>query len=425
MKSTPVIGFAGMTHLGLVSSVASAEKGFHVICFDPDQERIEALRRQELPVLEPELPELLCKNQERLTFIESVGDLSECHVVYVSQDIPTDDQGRSDLRPIGTLIELVRESMWEDAVTVILSQVPPGFTRSCLQSGRLLYYQVETLIFGRAVERALYPERFIIGCDDPALPLSRGYAQHLESFNCPILPMRFESAELAKISINCCLVSSISTANTLAEICETIGADWSEIVPALRLDKRIGQYSYLTPGLGIAGGNLERDLSTVCRLGDAKGTDVRVVRAWTANSRHRRFWALRILHSRVLAKADDPVICVLGLAYKQDTASIKNSQSLSLIKNLNPFSVRVFDPSVSSDVVQHPRLYAAITALEACQGADALVIMTPWKEFSKLDPSTLAKALSGRTVIDPYGMLDRVHCRAEGLEYFTLGLEGC
>lgn len=420
----PVIGFAGMTHLGLVSSVASAEKGFKVVCFDPDQERIEALRRQELTVLEPDLPELLSKNQERLTFTENVGDLGKCHVVYVAQDVPTDDQGQSDLGPIGTLIEWVRESMREDAVTVILSQVPPGFTRSRLQPGRLLHYQVETLIFGRAVERALYPERFIVGCADPTLPLPDAYAQYLERFNCPILPMRFESAELAKISINCCLVSSISTANTLAEICETIGADWSEIVPALRLDKRIGQHAYLTPGLGIAGGNLERDLTTICRLGDTKGTDVRVVRAWMANSGHRRFWALRILHSEVLSQVHDPVITVLGLAYKQDTASTKNSQSLALIENLRPFSVRVFDPAVPAELVQHPRLYVAATALEACQGSDSLVIMTPWKEFSELDPSALAKTLSGKTVIDPYGVLDRAECRAEGLEYFTMGLRG-
>ena len=423
--SRPVIGFAGMTHLGLVSSVASAEKGFHVICFDPDRERIEALRRQELPVLEPDLPALLSKNRERLTFTAADPDLAECDVVYVAVDVPTDNQGQSDLGPIGTLVDLVGHSLCKDAVMVILSQVPPGFTRSRLQPGRVLHYQVETLIFGRAVERALYPERFIVGCAYPTLPLPDAYAQHLESFNCPILPMRFESAELAKISINCCLVSSISTANTLAELCEGVGADWSEIVPALRLDKRIGQHAYLAPGLGIAGGNLERDLATICRLGDSNGTDVRVVRAWMANSRHRRFWALRILHSKVLAHVDDPVITVLGLAYKQDTASTKNSQSLELIESLRPFSVRVFDPAVSAEVVQHPRLYVASTALEACQGADALVIMTPWKEFSELDPSALAKTLSGRTVIDPYGVLDRAECRAEGFEYFTLGLEGC
>jgi UDPglucose 6-dehydrogenase len=425
LKLAPVIGFAGMSHLGLVSSVASAEKGFHVICFDPDAGRIEALRRQELPVSEPDLQELFSKNQERLTFTENVDDLNKCHVVYIAQDVPTDDQGQSDIGPIAALIEMVEQALRPDTTMVILSQVPPGFTRSRLQPpGRLLHYQVETLIFGRAVERALYPERFIVGCADPTAPLPGAYAQYLERFNCPILPMRFESAELAKISINCCLVSSISTANTLAEICEKIGADWSEIVPALRLDKRIGQYAYLTPGLGIAGGNLERDLATVCRLGDKTGTDVRVVRSWMANSGHRRFWALRTLHSKVLAHVDDPVITVLGLAYKQDTASTKNSQALSLIENLKPFAVRVFDPAVSAEVVQHPRLHVASTALEACRRADSLVIMTPWKEFSELDPSALAETLSGKTVIDPYGMLNRARCEAEGLEYFTLGLEG-
>jgi len=422
--SIPLIGFAGMSHLGLISSVASAEKGFQVVCFDPDKERIEALRRQELPVMEPDLTELLSKNQERLAFTENVGDLSNCDVVYIAQDVPTDDQGRSDLGPIVFLIELVEQTLRPETVTVILSQVPPGFTRSRLRPGRLLYYQVETLIFGRAVVRALYPERFIVGCVDPSLPLPHAYAQYLESFNCPILPMRFESAELAKISINCCLVSSISTANTLAELCECMGADWAEIVPALRLDKRIGQHAYLVPGLGIAGGNLERDLATICRLGDVKGTDVRVVRAWMSNSRHRRFWALRILHSEVLAQVDDPVIAVLGLAYKQDTASTKNSQSLALIENLRTFSVRVFDPAVPAEVVQHPRLYVAPTALKACQDADALVIMTPWKEFSELDPSALARALSGKIVIDPYGVLDRAGCKTEGLEYFTLGSRG-
>src|SRR3970282_1279053 len=151
---------------------------------------------------------------------------------------------------------------------VVLAQVPPAFTRGKQRPGRLLYYQVETLIFGRAVERALQPERYIVGCADPALPLPPAYQGFLQAHGCPILPMRYESAELAKISINMFLVASVSTANTLAELCEKTGAEWSEIVPALKLDKRIGPHSYLAPGLGIAGGNLERDLATVCRFAD-------------------------------------------------------------------------------------------------------------------------------------------------------------
>src|SRR6185436_17550829 len=183
------------------------------------------------------------------------------------------------------------------------------------------------------------PERFIVGCADPAEPLPPALRTYLEAFGCPILPMRFESAELSKIAINCYLVSSISVANTLAELCEGIGAVWGEIAPALKLDRRIGQHAYLSPGLGIAGGNLERDLATVIRFADERGTDAGIVRAWLANSRHRRDWALRRLHEHVLSKVADPALAVLGLAYKQDTHSTKNSPSLALLAHLHGFRV--------------------------------------------------------------------------------------
>src|SRR6202034_2638396 len=156
----------------------------------------------------------------------------------------------SDLVPIRALIDRVAANLRDDAILVILCQVPPGFTRTLagIPKERLIY-QVETLIFGRAVERAMHPERFIVGGADPARDLPPRYREVLEAFGCPILPMRYESAELAKIAINFCLVASLSAANTLAEICERIGADWAEIVPALRLDKRVGPHGYLTPGL--------------------------------------------------------------------------------------------------------------------------------------------------------------------------------
>ena len=220
-----------------------------------------------------------------------------------------------------------------------------------------------------------------------------------------------------------CLVASVSTANTLAELCEMIGADWSEIVPALRLDKRIGQLAYLTPGLGIAGGNLERDLATVCNFADRYGTDAGVVRAWVANSRYRRDWALRTLYREILSRMDDPVIAVLGLAYKQDTHSIKNSPSIALLDQLKPFRVRVFDPVVAAAAAPNPRRHGAASELEACEGADALVVMTPWSQFAKLDPVDIAKKLRGKVVLDPYAVLKAAACRIAGLDYRTLGMQ--
>jgi len=318
-------------------------------------------------------------------------------------------------------VAVVEEVLRDDAVLVMLSQVPPGFTRGLGRARARLYYQVETLIFGLAVERALNPERFIVGCADPARPLPTAYGAVLDAFDCPILPMRYESAELAKISINCCLVASISVANTLAEICEKIGADWSEIVPALKLDRRIGQHAYLTPGLGIAGGNLERDLATVRRQADARGTDAGVVRAWVANSRYRKDWALRLLHETVVATVTSPVIGVLGLAYKENTHSTKNSPSIALIESLGPFALRVHDPVVPASAAPHPAARGCATAMEVCAGADALLVMTPWDDYRALDPAAIATAMRGRVVIDPYAVLNEAACRDAGLAYWRLG----
>jgi UDPglucose 6-dehydrogenase len=233
--------------------------------------------------------------------------------------------------------------------------------------------------------------------------------------------MRYESAELAKIAINCCLVASVTVANTLGELCERIGADWSEIAPALKLDRRIGQHAYLAPGLGLAGGNLERDLATVLRLAAETGSEAGLVDAFLRNSRHRRDWVLRALHEEVLSVRQDAVIGVLGLAYKEDTRSTKNSPALALIRHLAPWRIRVYDPMVPAEAAGHPQAVACDSALEAASGADALAIMTPWRQFRELDARELARVLKGRAVFDPYRVLDGAAVAAAGLDYFTLG----
>jgi UDPglucose 6-dehydrogenase len=415
------IAYVGMTHLGLCSAIAAASKGFATLGFSPDAQLIKALDAGKLPVIEPELDDLLKQSRERVSFSADPKALGRCDVIYVAPDIPTDDKGGSDLAPLNALLDVTFANAKSDAIIVILSQVPPGFTRARLKSGRNLFYQVETLIFGRAVERATKPERFIVGCADPKNPLPAAFAGFLGAFGCPILPMRLESAELAKIAINCCLVASVATANTLAEICERIDADWSEIVPALKLDRRIGPYSYLAPGLGIAGGNLERDLATIVALGDAHGTDVGVVRAWRANSQYRRDWVLRELHARVIANAPNAKLAVLGLAYKENTHSTKNSPSLALLSALAPYCVTAFDPVVATDAKWHPKLQRADTALAACDGADALIVMTPWPEFKQLKPAAIAARLKGKIVIDPFACLDPLACESAGLQHLTLG----
>ncbi|MEP3113127.1 nucleotide sugar dehydrogenase [Nisaea sp.] len=417
----PVIGFAGMTHLGLTSAVAVAALGFEVVGFAETEEEASRLGRGKLPVVEPDLPEMLSGNKKRLNFSAQVSDLGRADIVYISVDVPTDDEGQSDLTQIRALLDRVMPELGPDALLVILCQVPPGFTRALDFPTERLFYQVETLVFGRAIERARYPERYIVGCADATRPLPESYTALLGAFECPILPMRYESAELAKISINCCLVASVSTANTLAELCERIGADWSEIVPALKLDRRIGQYSYLTPGLGLSGGNLERDLATVIRFAEAKDTDAGVVEAWLTNSKWRKDWPFRTYRDliRPMIRAA-PRLAVLGLAYKENTHSLKNAPSLALLDNLRgDAEIMVYDPVVQADAL--PELTHCESALEACREADVLFLTTPWPEFRKLNISRLAEVMRGRAVVDPYGLLDNSAARAMGFAHFVLG----
>ncbi|MGQ0812074.1 MAG: nucleotide sugar dehydrogenase [Nitrospiraceae bacterium] len=415
------IGYAGMTHLGINSAVAAAERGVDVIAFDPNAEVIRNLQEGKLPVAEPGLPEMMNKNRPRVTFTASVQDLERCQVVYISADVPTDHQGHSDLLDIHSLIRSVSPMLQSHAVLVVLCQVPPGFTRAVHFPKSRLFYQVETLIFGRAVERALHPERFIIGSVEPAATLPESYRDFLSVFQCPVFSMRYESAELAKIAINCCLVASVTVANTLAELSERIGADWSEIVPALKSDKRIGQHAYLSPGLGLAGGNLERYRATVLQLAEATGSEAGLITSCVTNSRHRRGWVFRTLHREVLAENPKAVIGILGLAYKESTHSTKNSPSVALLKQLSLWQVRVHDPVVKATTVNHPQMVECATPREAARGADALMIMTPWPVYRDLNGRAVADVMAGRTIIDPYRVLNGEEVTACGLDYFTLG----
>jgi UDPglucose 6-dehydrogenase len=415
-----------MTHLGINSAVATAARGFRVLGYDADPSLVARLKALQLPVVEPDLDALLAAHAEQVAFAVDAEALRDCDIVYIAVDVPTDDGARSDLAPIRALIERVTAQLREDAALVILCQVPPGFTRALrAPSPERLFYQVETLIFGRAVERALHPERFIVGCSDPQIPIPRSYRQLLEAFHCPILPMRYESAELAKIGINFCLVASLSVANTLAEVSEAVGADWVEIVPALKLDKRIGPAAYLNPGLGIAGGNLERDLRTVLDIANARKIAVPVVDAWLANSAHRKDWCWRVLRDRLLAQKPKARIGVLGLAYKENTHSTKNSPALALLARLGGQEVRVHDPVVAASAA--PAATACAHPLACAEGADAVVIATPWPEYRAVSAGELARAMAGRLLVDPFRIIDARQAEAAGLEYHTLGMPplGC
>jgi len=415
---TAAIGIAGLSHLGLCTAVGSAAKGAAIVAFDRDPVLVAAIAAGRLPISEPGLDAALAAHRHRIAFTSDPADLARCGAAYVAVDVPTDDQGAGDIAAVDAVVAAVLPHLAGDAALVMLSQVPPGYTRRLPLAPARRYCQVETLIFGRALERVLQPERFIVGCADPAAPLPPAMAAYLARFGCPVLPMRYESAELAKVAINCFLAASVSTTNTLAELGAAIGADWAEIAPALRLDARIGPRAYLAPGLGIAGGNLERDLATVQRLAAQAGTDAGVIAAYEAGSRHMAGWTWRTLE-RALAGRREPHLGILGLAYKPGTDSVRNSPALALIRRAPGCAVAAHDPVVPAAAA--PGTTRVARAELAADGADALLVMTAWDEYRALDPAALAARMRGRCVIDPYRVLDGAAADRAGLDYHAIG----
>jgi UDPglucose 6-dehydrogenase len=421
-----MIGFVGLSHLGLNYSLATAAKGFDVVAYDPDPALIAQCAAGEFPIEEPGFSELFAQYRARIRYTSAAPALAECDLVFYSLDVRTNDRNESDLGPLSALIHATAPQLSAGSAAVVLSQVPPGYMRQLSvelreHSQADFYYQVETLIFGQAIERAMQPERFIVGANDPGRPLPAPFQAWHAAFGCPVLVMRLESAEPAKIAINFFLVSTVATTNTLAEICEAIGADWNEIAPALRLDRRIGPHAYLNPGLGIAGGNLERDLVTVQSLAALHDTEAGVVSAWQRNSDHRRGWAIRQIERALPGNEKDPVLAVWGLAYKANTHSTKNSAALELMRALPRYRIRAHDPVAQIDPAEFPNVTVVASPLAAAEGANALLVMTPWSSYASLPLRELQNLLCGRVIIDPYAVLDETECRVLGFEYHRLG----
>ena len=405
------IGFCGATHLGLCYSTAAAEKGFNVICFDYDKNKIKKLNCLDIK-------KLIKKNRAKIIFTDDISQFSKSNFVYFSYDVDTDKSGKSDENRLKKKLEYLIAKLNKNIPLIILSQVYPGFTRRYFKIKNNLYYQVETLVFGNALDRALKPERFIIGSNNPNVRIFNKIRVYLDSFNCPILIMKYESAELAKIAINCFLASSVTMTNTLAEISNIIGASWDEIIPTLRLDKRIGKFAYLKPGLGISGGNIERDLTTIKNIGKNYKSNVRMIKSIINLSKYNKNWLFKTI-SYYIKNQKNLEISIIGLAYKEKTNSIKNSPSIELIKKIRHSKIKVYDPVVKE--IRMKNIKECDSAYSAIEDTNILVVATPWEEFKKLDINIIASKMKGNIIIDPYKVLNKTSIDRLGFKYYFIG----
>ena len=394
------VAFVGMTHLGLTSSAVCAAKGFTTLCYDEDEELISDLKECRPRVQEPHLEDYMKRNSDRIQYTSLLDDIVGADLIFISKDVDTDEFGNSDLDPIARALDSLVDVVKCDSCVIVLCQVSPGFTRKFQHKFKNLYYQVETLVFGNAIERAENPERIIIGTRHGGSISYPQYQKYLVQYGCPLYVMNYESAELCKTAINLYLAATVSTTNSLSALCERIDADWHEIIPALKSDRRIGNYAYLQPGMGLSGGNIERDIRTVTTLAEANACSSSIFDAYSLYSTFRKSWMYHAA-KKAISFASNTKVCIWGLSYKENTNSTKNSPALKLIEQLPDCLTNVYDPVAILQEV-HSNIAVFQDPTEAAIGCDVLFVATPWQEFSSVDYLNVISAMRQKIIIDPH-----------------------
>lgn len=414
------IGFVGLSHLGLTTSIAiSSFKSVIVKAYDENESLINNLNNKIVSLKEPNLKNYLKKNFKRITFTNNNKDLKNCDIVYISQDVSTDPKNKADLIKLKKTINNTIKVISNNAILVIHSQIQLDFMNSISWPKHKLFYHVETLVFGNAIERVISPERLIIGSYNVNKKIPHKLNKYLNLFKSKIIIMNYHSAELTKISINLFLMSSISTTNQIAKLCENSNADWSKIKEAVILDKRIGKYSYTDPGLGISGGNLERDLTAIIDLNNRYNISNNFFYSIENLSNERKKWIFNNLNNLNYKDNKNLKIGLLGVCYKANTNSVKNSPGIAILKKFKKSIVKFYDPLISD--IKISKNHNRVNKLnEVFSDIDLLIISNNWTIYSKINISDLSK-IKNKLIIDPFNVLHKFNMSKLQINHIILG----
>jgi UDPglucose 6-dehydrogenase len=425
-------GFIGLTHLGAVSCVSWASKFGKIIGVDLNEELVNLLSSNKSPFKEPGLQELIDKNKGKMIFTKDFSKLSNCNSIFITHDIVTDEENRSNYDEFYALLDEAILHLPQNVLIILMSQISVGMTRRIKEYIKTkrkdlnfnLVYFVDTLIIGRALDRFLNPERIIIGTDDGTENIFDKYPilkKQLHSFDAPVLYMRYESAEMTKICINLYLFNSVIYANIVADLCESYQADMNEIIKGLRLDKRIGKYSYIQPSLGVTGGHLERDMRTIEKMQKEAGIKSDWIEKLLDINERRYRWVENKLKDHLFSKVKNPKICIWGLAYKKDTESLKNSIAPKIINDLpDNVSYSAYDPLVKS-FEESGKVELFNNRYDAVNGANCLIILTDPDEFKELDIDKIKGSMDNPLILDCVNLYSDYKNELTDFKYIAIG----
>ena len=435
------IAIVGTGYVGLVSGACFAETGATVTCIDVDENKIEALKESKIPIYEPGLDELVAKNLKagRLKFTTSLPDvINDQQIIFIAVGTPPDEDGSADLKYVLQVAKTIGENINKYIVVVTKSTVPVGTSIKVYDTikaeldkrGVDVDFDVasnpEFLKEGNAIKDFMSPDRVVIGVnsDRAQKMLTKLYKPFLIN-NFRVIFMDIPSAEMTKYAANSMLATRISFMNDIANLCELVGADVNKVRAGIGSDTRIGR-KFLYAGCGYGGSCFPKDVKALIKTADDNGYSLEVLKAVERVNEKQKGILFEKLKK---AFADDDLkgkhVALWGLAFKPETDDMRESTALVMMRALLNAGcvVKVYDPEAMKEcrrimgdkVVYCDNMYAA------ADGADALLLLTEWKEFRLPDWERLGRLMARKLVLDGRNIYDKDELNEHGFEYHCIG----
>lgn len=435
------IAIIGTGYVGLVSGTCFAEMGVNVCCIDKDQTKIEALRRGEIPIYEPGLAELVAKNraQGRLTFHTDLGEvINEVDILFIAVGTPTGEGGEADLQYVFAVAEEIGQLATKHLLVVTKSTIPVGTTDRVEEIIRAGYAKrglatleldmannPEFLKEGAAIKDFMSPDRVVVGykSDYAKNLLHRLYRPFLLN-NYRVICMDIHSSELTKYASNAMLATRISFMNELANLAEAIGADISLVREGMGSDKRIGK-AFLYPGCGYGGSCFPKDVQALASTGREHGRPLTIIeQVHKVNE-----WQKLRPYEKVVEHLGDlkgKKVAVWGLAFKPETDDMRQAPSIVVINELIKAGAEVsaFDPIAIENArnILPAQVAYGQDIYDVVEGADALILLTEWKQFRLPNWKRVKELMRGNLVVDGRNIYPAEELEALGLEYKGIGI---
>lgn len=433
------IAIVGTGYVGLVSGACFAEVGIDVTCVDIDRNKIENLRNGIIPIYEPGLDDLVKRNvaEGRLHFATDLQDcISDVEVVFCAVGTPPDEDGSADLKYVREVARRFGQLINKYTIFVTKSTVPVGTSAivhkeikealalRCAEVEFEVASNPEFLKEGAAIKDFMSPDRVVIGTDSPKARkvMERLYRPFLLN-NFRVIFMDIASAEMTKYAANSMLATRISFMNDIANLCELIGADVNMVRKGIGTDARIGT-KFLYPGCGYGGSCFPKDVKALIRTGEKHGYRMRIIEAVEEVNELQKGIVFSKLE-KVLGNLSGKRIAIWGLAFKPETDDMRQAPSLVVIEKLIEAgaNISVYDPVAMDECRRRigDKVQYARDMYEAAVDADAIALLTEWKQFRLPSWQVLKRTMKGNVIIDGRNIYDAQELADEGFIYHSIG----